>query len=90
MTLMFHEKYRGATSSLNNDLLNDGVISEMYNRVVDRDIDTSFRFLCTQIQTPTFFFLEAQRLMLVMWMNGWVWCPKLEMKGWERCLSAGK
>ena len=38
-----------APSSLNKDLSNDDVILEMYNRVVDVAVETSFRFLFTQV-----------------------------------------
>ena len=38
-----------APSSLNNDLLNDGVILELYNRVTDMAIETSFKFPFTQM-----------------------------------------
>ena len=40
--------------SLNNDLLKDGVVLEMYNKVIDMSIETSFKFPFTQIQTPRY------------------------------------
>ena len=53
-------------TGLNNDVLNDGVILEMYNRVNNMAIGTSFKFLFTKIRTPRYFFLKAQRLILVL------------------------
>ena len=40
-----YELWCSAPSSLNNDLLNDGVILDMYSRLVNIAIEMSFRFL---------------------------------------------
>ena len=83
MTLKFRVLWHSALSSLTNDLLNDGGILEMYNRVVYMAIETSFRLLFTQKQTTRFFYLKAQRLLQVILMNKGVWRPELEMNGWD-------
>ena len=53
-----------APRSWNNDLLNGGVILEMYHRVIDMAIETSFKFHFTKIQTPRYFFLRARSKMV--------------------------
>ena len=53
-----------APSSLNHDLLKDGAILEVYNRVSNMGIETFFKFPVTQIQTTRYFFLRVHRLMV--------------------------
>ena len=65
-----------APTSLNNDLVYDGVILEMYNKVIDMAIKTSFTFPFTQTHTPILFFLEAQRLRQMICTDGWVRRPE--------------
>ena len=60
MIVQWASLWYSAPSSLNNDLLNDGVILEMYNRVTDVAIGTSIKIPCTQTQTPRRFFLVGQ------------------------------
>ena len=49
-------------TSLNNDLMNDGVIIDAHNRVTDKAIEMSFKIPLSQTQTPRRFFLVAQNL----------------------------
>ena len=44
-----------APSNLNNDLLNDGVMLDVHNRVVDTAIETFFKFPFSQTQTRRYF-----------------------------------
>ena len=53
--------FQRPASRLNIDMLNGGVIVEVYNRVIGMAIETSFLFPFAQIQqTPMTFFLAAQ------------------------------
>ena len=45
-----------------HELLNDGVILEMYNRVTDMAIETSIKIPLTPTQTPRRFFLVVQKI----------------------------
>ena len=65
-----------APTSPNNDLLNDGVILEKYNKAVNVAVGKSFTFLFAQTQTPRVFFLEAQRLVLMICTDGWIRRPE--------------
>ena len=68
-------------TSLNNDLLNDNVIFETYNKVINVALKTSFRVPFTQTQAPRTLFLKAQRLILMVCTDGWVRRPVREMQG---------
>ena len=61
-----------APSSLNNDLLNDGVILENNHETVNME----------RMSTPRACFMRSIRAMLER-MTEWVWAPGRETNGWE-------
>ena len=71
-----------APTSLNNDLLSDGVILEKYNKTVNMAISTSFTFQFWSGHTPRSPFLGAQRLTMEQCMQEWVERLEWEMLGW--------
>ena len=46
-------------------------------------IETSSKFPVTKIQTPRYLFFGAPRIMLVTWVNGWLWRLELKMICWH-------
>ena len=76
MTSMSHAQWSvvllwySAPTRLNNHLQNDGVILEIYNKVINMAFETSFTFLFAQTQSPRIIFLEAQRWMFMICTDG--------------------
>ena len=50
---------------------------------IDMAIETSSKFPVTKIQTPRYLFFGAPRIMLVTWVNGWLWRLEFEMICWN-------
>ena len=60
-----------APTSLSKDLLNDDVILEIYNKMNNMTVKTSFTCPVTRTHTTNIFFLEAQRSVLMIYADEW-------------------
>ena len=74
--------WHSAPTSLNNDLLDDGVILETCNKAINVAVDTFFTFHFTH-KKPRLFFLGAQRLGLMRCTDGWDRWSQREVTGWN-------
>ena len=71
-----------APTSLNNDLLNDGVILEKQTETINWAFHNASFLPCWWMNPPRSCFLRSIRAVLEG-MTEWVWNPQREMKGWE-------
>ena len=74
--------YSGSTR-FNNDLINDGVIHEQYDKAVSMAIEILSPDPFWRRHTPRSSFLETKQLVMVHCMPGWVWRLDRGMMGWE-------
>ena len=72
-----------ALTSLNNDSPNHVVTIEKSDKVVNMAIETSIICLFWRRHPPRSSFLEAQKLIMVQCITGWVLRLVMEMNGWD-------
>ena len=71
-----------APTSLDNGLLNDGVILEKYNEALNLPILATFTFSFWKMHTPRSCFLRWISIVLINTLER-VWNLEREMKGWD-------
>ena len=72
-----------APTSLDNALLNDGVILETFNEPMNWAFQSAFVLPHWRMNTPRSRFLRSIRAMLEG-VTEWVWDPERDMHGWEQ------
>ena len=71
-----------APSSFNHDLLNDVLLAK-HNKAINMAIEAPFSFPLWRRHTRRSSFFEAQRLTMMHCLQGCMWRPEREMKGWD-------
>ena len=73
-----------AQSDLNKVLIRVGALRPCHDKTIKKAMENVFTTLFGDVHTPRSVFLEAQRAMLVKYMQGWAWRPDTTWRGGVR------